>query len=131
MDKTQLQALYLDYLRAEGYQGEVDSDGDIEFKYQGYTFFIDVDSDDEQFFKVFGLFGWEFDDQAEKTKAYQVANELTKEYKVGKLIIRDKGIAVATEIFTAKPEDFKTCFGRLMSILGGLAQEFSERMQQS
>lgn len=49
---TQNQNTYFGLLSKEGFRPEIDSDGDIKFKYEGSTFYIETNSP-ENIFKIF------------------------------------------------------------------------------
>ncbi len=50
--EAKLQKLYVDALRGEGMTGKVDDDGDVQFSYNDHTYFIEVNEDDVEFFRV-------------------------------------------------------------------------------
>jgi hypothetical protein len=133
MDKKTLQELYLSFLRDEGYKGEVDSDGDILFKFEGRSYFILVHEDDENFHKILFPRFWALESQEEKGKALIVANSMNRQYKNGKVyLIGDlERVSASMELFLNDPNDFKILFLRTMGILQNMVNEFADEMRKT
>ena len=132
MTKTQLQTMYTSYLREQGYQPEVDSDGDIRLKVEGRTFWIDVDEKDLKSFRIVYSNFWEIESLSEKAKVYEVANYINRTTKVAKVYInlRENNVSMDANIFIEKPEDFKLHFRRMVDLLLSEIREFREKMNE-
>ena len=126
--KKNLQDMYMDYLRAEGYVPSVDKDGDILFKVAGDSYYILVDEDDLQFFQIYmGI-------NLGKTKladALHAANYATRRSKVAKVYISQDGKSaiIKIELLVNKPEDFKQLFSRSMSIMRTAEENFLSELK--
>ena len=133
MDKKALQELYLSNLRDEGFRGEIDSDGDIRFKYEGMNCFIVVHEDDDKFHKIIFPQFWTLETQDEKIKALIITNALNRQYKNGKLyLVGDlENVTATVELFLNNEGDFKVFFLRMMSILQGMANDFASEMKKT
>jgi hypothetical protein len=46
----EMQMMYLSVLEKNELTGTIDGDGDVQFKYDNFTYFIDVDEDDPEYF---------------------------------------------------------------------------------
>jgi hypothetical protein len=75
---------YVKFLAQEGFRGEIDSDGDVQFKYQGKPYWIDVQEDDEEFFRIILPKVWQLDEPGEAERAYEAAILATSSIKVSR-----------------------------------------------
>jgi hypothetical protein len=133
MSKQELQDMYISYLREQGYQSNIDSDGDVEFRSEGRTFYIIVDSRDLQSFRILFPNFWEIESEEEKAKAVKVANYINRTTKVAKVYLNSKedNVSMDVNIFIGKPEDFKLFFRRMVDLLLDERREFREKMNES
>jgi len=132
MSLTQLQNMYSNFLIAEGYKPSVDSDGDVVFKVDGRTFWIDVDEKDPESFRLVYSNFWEIESLAEKLKVYEVMNYINRTTKVAKVFLSPKedDVSMDANIFVSKPEDFKIHFPRMLDLLLYEIIEFKEKMNE-
>ena len=82
--------VYYDYLKEEGYLPKRYDDGDIGFKYEGNTYIIHIDNYDKEFFCMSLIYGYKCKNDDDKIKAYKVASETTKRHKMVKTNIIEK-----------------------------------------
>lgn len=120
------------YLADEGYRPSIDEDGDIQFKREGYTLYIGVDAEDTEFFRVFNANIWEIESADELARARMAADHATRVTKVSKVFLTSdlKDVWVSTELFVARPEDFKAVFERSLRALDYARNEFLKRMKE-
>jgi hypothetical protein len=132
MTTSQLQAMYSNYLREEGYQPSIDSDGDVLFKAEGRTFWIDVNERDLESFRIVYSNFWEIESLAEKLKVYEVVNYINRTTKVAKVFInsREDDVSVDANILIKNPEDFKLHFKRMVDVLLYVIREFRFKMNE-
>jgi hypothetical protein len=132
MTKTQLQNMYISYLKEQGYQSEIDSDGDVRFKAEGRNFWIDIDDRDLQSFRIVYSNFWEIESMAEKTRAYEAANYINRTTKVAKVFLnsREDNVSMDANIFIDRPEDFKIHFRRMVDLLISEIREFRDKMNE-
>jgi hypothetical protein len=130
MTKTQLQDMYVTYLRGEGFQPSIDSDGDVNFSAHGQRFYISVmESDLTSFHLVLSSF-IDIGGEGNRLKALNAASAVTRTTKVVRLYITSSGrIAVDSFIFLAKPEDFNVHLNRLVNIMIQSRNEFLDLMR--
>ncbi|MEM7700158.1 MAG: hypothetical protein AAF236_17320 [Verrucomicrobiota bacterium] len=126
-----LQRLYIDYLRAEGYRPEIDSDGDVRFKREGKTYFIEVAEDDLEFFHLVLANIWPIESEAERVEVKNAADHSNALSKVSKVHTVNDNVWVSIEIFVASPEDFMGIFRRSLSALDNGVDNFVEKMREN
>jgi hypothetical protein len=132
MDKQSLEQAYFDFLKEEGYVPEIDGDGDIVFKYQGDKYWIDIDEQDLEFFRLCYLGDWPCETDDEKLKLYKAASKTNAEMKLAKVSILD-GEAVwgSIEILTDQPSGVKKYFKRMLKTLHDTIDEFQQNMHET
>jgi len=132
MTAAQLQAMYVNYLTAEGYKPTIDSDGDVVFKAEGRTFWIDVDESDLKSFRIVYSNFWEIESAREKQKVYEVMNYINRTTKIAKVFMNSRGddVSMDANIFIGRPEDFKLHFKRMLDLLIYEIKEFRDKMNE-
>lgn len=126
-----LQKMYMDYLTTEGYRPEVDSDGDVQFKEEGKTYFIDVSADDQEYFRVVLANIWPIESEEERLRVLQACDYANATAKVCKAYTVRDNVWVGIEVFVAKPEDFKGIFKRSMSALRNGTTLYVKKMREN
>ncbi len=123
-------ALYLDYLRKEGFNAEMDADGDVKFKYEGKTYYFILDKEDEEFFRLVFPNFWSLDGPAERAKAEKAAFVATSATKVAKVLLVGDNVWAMIEMFVSDPAYPTTIFPRSMSALRYSVSTFVEEMNK-
>ncbi|MEJ5223558.1 MAG: hypothetical protein WHV44_03810 [Anaerolineales bacterium] len=123
----------MDYLIAEGYRPTIDSDGDVVFKHEGRTYYIEIDTNDEQFFRIVFPNFWSVESEEELARVILAANYATMKTKVAKVYLRSdsKDTVASVEMFFGRPEHFKEGFRRAMSALQAGVNNFIEKVHQA
>lgn len=127
--KQGLQELYSSYLTAEGYKPEIDEDGDVRFKREGKTYFINVDASDTACFRLVLANIWPIENEPERAEVRLAMDHCNALAKVTKAYMVRDDVWVAIETFIAKPEDFKAIFDRSLSAMDHGVQLFARRMR--
>ena len=129
-DRAKLQRMYSDYLKAEGYVPEVDSDGDVRFKREGKVYYISVQEieDDTEFFRVVLANIWEVENDQERMKVLSAADFSNSSSKVCKIYTVENNVWASVELYVGKPEDFKNVFKRVMSAFDTGVVAFAAKM---
>jgi len=127
--KVELQNIYIDYLRQEGYVPAVDADGDIQFKVSGENYFIIIDENDLQFFQIymgFSLGSTPLED------AMNAANYSNRHSKVAKVSISSNGIVanITAELLLEDPRGFKPVLSRALSLIRNAENIFLTQLRQ-
>jgi hypothetical protein len=129
VSKSQLQQMYITYLREQGYQPNVDSDGDVTFKAEERNFYIVVDEDDLESFRIVFPNFWEIESTEERLKAYEAAMYATRTTKVARVFITSRdNTSIDANIFLGKPEDFKLHFRRMIDVILIARRDFVDKM---
>lgn len=131
LNDKDLQKLYMEYLTDEGYKPEVDADGDVQFKEEGKTYFIDVSADDQEYFRVVLANIWPIESEEERLRVLQACDYANATAKVCKVYSVRDNVWVGIEVFVAKPEDFKGIFKRSMSALRNGTMLFVKKMREN
>lgn len=132
MSRRQMQDMYVSYLREEGYQPSVDSDGDVMFKAEGFTFYIIVDDEDPESFRILFANFWEIESDEEKANVYAAANLINRTTKVAKVYVnsQETNVSMDANIYVGEPEDFKLHFPRMIHLLLAEIVEFRDEMNK-
>jgi hypothetical protein len=118
MSKEQLQQMYMDYLQQNGYQPFIDSDGDVDFKAQGFNFYISVDEGDIESFRIVFPAFWEIESDDERIKASDAISYANRTTKVARIYIeRNDDVYIDANILLSKPDDFKNHFERMIDLI--------------
>lgn len=106
MGKSKRVQLFTEALRIAGYRPTVDKDEDVLFMAEGLPLFLHVEEDDEDFVGVLAMGFWSLDSKEETDKAYRVANKVSEDLKVVKIIVLDEqhNMAVMGEMFGSPME---------------------------
>ena len=128
MTKQERAEMYRSYLAGEGYSPEIDDDGDILFKYEGHSFFIEVAEKDEEYFRVVFPNFWSIESEAERQKVSQASLHATHVTKVAKVFPVQDNTWAAIEMFCSPPEVFKASFRRCLIALQVSTKNFKEKM---
>lgn len=130
MSKTSLQELYTTFLDEEGYKPEIDEDGDVRFKREGKTYFINADAEDAICFRLVLANIWPIESEEERDQVRLAMDHCNSMAKVAKAYMVRDDVWVAIETFIAKPEDFRTIFDRSLSALDHGVGLFANKMRE-
>ena len=131
MDIQEKTQMYIDFLKGEGYGPTLDKDGDVQFKYEGKSYYIDVNDDDRYFRLVFPAF-WSIDSEEELARVLIACDHATNATKVVKVatIGKHKDVSAGAEIFLSEPGDFKAVFQRCLNAIQGAVRYYKEKMAE-
>ena len=129
--ESRLQNMYISFLEdLGGYESvRVDSDGDVQFEYNDRNYFIEVNENDNEFFRVVLFNLWPIESTSEHAQALDAVNAVNKEMKVVKAYVTDSdNVWIASEIFVGYPDNFKAIFSRMMNVMDDAVDTFVEKM---
>lgn len=129
LTKGSLQRMYMDYLIDEGYKPELDEDGDVRFKHEGKTYFIQVDSSDAECFRLVLANIWPIENEEERDQVRVAMDHCNALAKVAKAYMVRDDVWVAIETFLPRPEDFKAIFKRSLLALDHGVGLFARKMR--
>lgn len=103
------------FLREEGFSPFIDNDGDVAFKKEGMSYWIDV-SGDKPFYVRFYVEGFDIDD-ANLAAIQKAVNEVNMDIRAIKCCYNTKSVILTVEFYTYATEDFKYIFYPYYNIL--------------
>ncbi|MEL6537199.1 MAG: hypothetical protein AAFQ98_17390 [Bacteroidota bacterium] len=127
--ESELQEMYMEFLADEGIDDAfIDSDGDIQFTYNDYNFFMEVNEDDNEFFRVVMFGFWPIESQTEAVQVAFACDVVNRQMKVAKANTVDDSVWISTELFLGRPTHFKSVFWRCMNSIESGFDTFIEEM---
>jgi len=129
-NRADLQSIYMEHLRQEGYLPSIDVDGDIQFKVSGDNYYIIIDETDLQFFQIymgFSLSSFGADDVLE------AVNFSNRRSKVAKVAISSDGLiaSITAELLLEDPQGFAPVFSRALSLMRNAENNFMTKLRES
>ncbi|MBL8983321.1 MAG: hypothetical protein JNL26_14105 [Gemmatimonadetes bacterium] len=129
MTKEQKIEAFLEYLRTEGYVPTIDSDGDIKFKYEGGTYYLIVDANDGEFYRLIYPNFWAIEGATERSRVERAALQATAGTKVAKVFPVGENTWVSVEMFCPSADAFRAVLFRAVSAIRSAVVTFKEAMQ--
>jgi hypothetical protein len=129
--REELQKLYTDALTAEGYRPELDDDGDVRFRHEGSSYFIEVREDDPMFFRVVMPNFWDIESPKERARIVEAANATCSDIKIAKVFIVRNDTWCAVELFLPGQEHFIPILQRCLLAIRAAVNAFSEHMRNT
>lgn len=117
------------FLQEEGFMPEIDSDGDIKFKKEGSTYYIEVNSHDVSPMYVNLSMILSKPDGYSDEAIMIAANELNM-YKGIKTICYSRSIVIRAEMYLVSSEAFKYSFYKLMSQISSASDDVMEEIEK-
>ena len=124
----ELQMMYLSVLEKNDIKGTIDSDGDVQFTYDDFTYFIDVDEDDPEYFGLVLANIWPIESEMERLQVLKAADVVNANKKVGKIYINNDNVWVTYEDIQKDVGDFEAYFERGLQIIMQSVGMFRENM---
>lgn len=113
------------WLSSEGYKYDIDSEGDVHFKYQGKNIWFIEDVDDDMYFRL--MMPNIYKVTNDRIKVLEACNTITCELKVVKAFLNGDNLHLCIEMFvdsTPNIEDFlERCCDILLAAYRRGAQE--------
>lgn len=131
VQKKIIQDRYVNFLTGKGYSPEVDSDGDVKFTFNERTYYITIDMEEKNFFRIARLANLKLDSEADITKAINICHEVTKEEKVAKVYWINGTIWTSSEIILKDPNDYLAIFDRVLRLTESAYDKFVELWKES
>lgn len=123
--KERLTAEYLEFVKGEGFVPSIDKDGDITFKVEGKSHYLEVYGEEfPQYFAIFRVVG--FPEDEDRDKAREVVNTVNSRIRSVKAVLYDKYIYYSIEVSAVDSETFKCLFSRYVSQLDSAVDLFAE-----
>lgn len=111
------------FLKSQGYSPEIDPDGDIMFRADGYHHWVVISrvDDDPMFVSLLRLAPYipDFDPE----QAFRASRELNL-YKTAKLEIYDEGAGIKSQMYLKSWEAFADVFYKMMEVIDNVYTDF-------
>lgn len=126
----QIQEKYTTFLHEKDFFSKIDEDGDVQFKYDDKTYFLDVDEDDSNFFRLVLANIWPIESEEERSLALRAMDQANNRVKVAKIYMVNDNIWVSVEIFQENPNDYEAYFDRSIEVILRCVEYFKEGMAE-
>lgn len=127
--ESDLQELYIGILAQINVEGGIDGDGDIEFEYEDRSYFLEVNEDDTEFYRLVLPNIWPIESELERLKVMKAVNEVNKTKKVAKAYAVNDNVWLTIEMFVDKPDNFIGSFERQFRVINQAVEVFVKAMQ--
>ncbi len=113
---ARLHQMYVEFLESQGLSPVIDRDGDVQFRQNDLTYFIDVEENDTEYFAVMLAQIYAVDDD-NRLQVLEACNGVTASAKVVKGQVINDYVWLTCEVFIKKPQDFQSIFDRVMEAM--------------
>jgi hypothetical protein len=114
------------FLSNEGYKFDVDSDGDIHFKYEGINLYFTVDNNDQKYFRLIMPNIYQL--EGNRTKVLEAINTVARDLKVIKAYLIEDRLWLAVELFIDSTPELEDFFPRCMGLLKAGREKIAEEI---
>lgn len=114
------------FLSNEGYKFDVDSDGDIHFKYEGINLYFTVDNNDQRYFRLIMPNIYQL--EGNRTKVLEAINTVARDLKVIKAYLIEDRLWLAVELFIDSTPELEDFFPRCMGLLKAGREKIAEEI---
>jgi hypothetical protein len=114
------------FLSNEGYKFDVDSDGDIHFKYEGINLYFTVDNNDQKYFRLIMPNIYQL--EGNRTKVLEAINTVARDLKVIKAFLIEDRLWLAVELFIDSTPELEDFFPRCMGLLKAGREKIAEEI---
>lgn len=127
--ETELQKLYINILDQIKVNGEVDGDGDVQFSYEDRSYFLEVNENDTEFYRLVLPNIWPIESELERLKVFKAVNEVNKTKKVAKAYVTNDDVWITVEMFIDKPDNFIGSLERQFKVINEAVKLFVDEME--
>lgn len=113
-EKQAWQERYLAWANTMGYSARIDSDGDVEFRYENWFVYLEVNDEDPGYFRVFLPNLWRIDNADTAYLAMEACLRIAAETKVIKAYLVNDSVWISAELFLKNPQDFADLLPRCL-----------------
>ncbi len=125
LTKADYATMYTEFLKEEGFKSEVNPHDEVQFKFEGRTWYIELHEDDG-FFAVYHQLAYGSD--AERIAAQAAANTAGWETKTIKLLVGKHGVDVSCQTFLPAAQDFRRIFYRCLSAVQYAIEQYQKAL---
>lgn len=120
----------MSYVRSEGYSPKIDSDGDIEFRYEGSLYWVRVSSyDDGYYCTVMTIDGIS---KINYNTLVRAADKVMRSYKFARIHTSNdqSQVYIRYDWYCTSLNDFKAMFGNALSVVSICEEELSNEVSK-
>ena len=126
MSKAECVQAYIKILRDEGFDPNLNAEGNIGLKFEGSPYTIEIDQDDDQYLRFTCRHFTKIKNARDHLGALIGALHATAETKVAKVCIVDGEIVASVELFVGAPEHLRPIIVRSLNALKSAVNRFTE-----
>lgn len=126
--ESQLQNIFTTMLEENGMEGWIDSDGDVQFTYNDRNYFIEVNEDDPEFYRIVLSNIWPIESNSEAIEVLFAVDAVNRKQKVAKAYTNNDNVCIAVELFIDNPLEAKPVFMRSLSSIESSIDVFVSEM---
>ncbi|PJJ19143.1 hypothetical protein SAMN05216517_102380 [Janthinobacterium sp. OK676] len=119
----------LRHLQADGYQAQIDSDGDIVFRFEGMGYVLCFDADDAQFGKLLLPNVWSIDTQEELLRVHAALDEVNRRIKLVKGHVQRGQVWFCIEMLLLEQQHWTHFLARATRAIAHAATLFASEMR--
>ena len=97
----------LDHLAEEGFRPRLDEDGDVVFKYQGYTNILMTAQGDATAFCLMVPYFWPLEDAAERARALEAAMYAQMNIRIGRVTVMDRDVTATVNAYLPDDQSYQ------------------------
>lgn len=124
-EQKALRSEIFSFLKEEGFSPEIDSEGDIKFRSEGYSYFVTISAVDENPMYI-TLFMPFLNPDEYSSDAIVMATKALNKYKGVKVVCFDTSFRISAELYLRDSELFKESFYKLKSQMDSVNSDFLE-----
>lgn len=125
---TPYAAAVLDFLAEEGFRPRLDDDGDVIFRYEGYTFIVLTASNEPTAFILVLPAFWPLDDAAERARALEAAMYAHRHVRIGRVTVLEHNVTASVNAYLPDEDSFRSVLLSSLEGLKYLSVKFREHM---
>lgn len=126
--ERQLQDMFMDMLEDRDIEGWIDADGDIQFEHGDYTMFIEINEEDNEFFRVVLPNIWPIESDSEEVMVAFACNAVNSTKKTVKAYITQDNVWIAIELFVKDQKNIEPIFDRSVDVIYEAVEMFVDNM---
>lgn len=128
--KSKVASMFVEYLKSEGFNTEIDESGDVVFRSEGRAYYIIIDPDDNIFFRLVYPNFWPFEGESQRLRVLEACSIANAHTKVAKIFPTANNVWAAVEMFVSPLSEFHMVFPRCMSTLRVICDRFGTEMRR-
>lgn len=126
--ESELQDTFMSMLADHGIEGWIDSDGDVQFTYNDRNYFVEVNEDDPEFYRVVLFNIWPIESNSEAVEVAFAVDAVNRDQKVAKAYTIDDNVWIGVELFIENPGQAKAVFQRSLDVIESSVDVFVSNM---